>query len=53
MITLSDTIHINLQFHEGLPFEIAGQAQMHFDIVGGLNVTLSQHLNLLNWPYSV
>ena len=37
-------MHINLQFHEGLPVEIAGQAKVQFDIVGGIDVTLGQHL---------
>ena len=37
-------MHINLQFHEGLPVEIACQAEVQFDIVGGIDVTLGQHL---------
>ena len=37
-------MHINLQFHEGLPVEIACQAKVQFDIVGGIDVTSGQHL---------
>ena len=37
-------MYINLQIHEGLPLEIASEAEVQFDIVGGINITLSQHL---------
>ena len=43
-IRLGDIMYINLQVHEGLPLVIASEAEVQFDIVGGINITLSQHL---------
>ena len=37
-------MYINLQLHEGLPFVIASEAEVEFDIVRGINITISQHL---------
>ena len=36
-------MHINLHIHEGLPLEMASEADVQFDIVRGINITLSQH----------
>ena len=43
-MSIRDIMYINLQVHEGLRLEISSEAEVQFDIVGGINITLSQHL---------
>ena len=44
IISIRDIIYINLQVHEGLPLVFACEAEVQFDIVRGINISLGQHL---------
>ena len=44
VIEISDIMNINLQIHETHSGVIAGQAEVHFDVIGGINVAWCKNL---------